>query len=107
MDSTKIEAVLAWPAPKNVKGVRGFLGLIGYYCKFIQDYGKIAKPLTELTEKEGFRWDEITQQAFETLKRAITTAPVLALPDFEKIFDIECGASGRGVGAVLMQDSRR
>jgi hypothetical protein len=65
VDPEKIQCILAWPRPKNVKGVRGFLGLTGYYRKFIKDYGKLAKPLTELTKKEGFKWGEQDQLAFE------------------------------------------
>jgi len=82
------------------------LGLTGYYRKFIKDYGKIAKPLTELTEKEGFQWNPTAQQAFEMIKKKLTTALVLRLPDFNKEFFIECDATGVGIGAVLVQEGR-
>ncbi|CAJ2651205.1 unnamed protein product [Trifolium pratense] len=106
VDPNKVISVLQWPQPKNVKGVRGFLGLTGYYRKFIRDYGKIAKPFTELTKKDSFKWNEKAREAFEVLKQKLTTAPVLAFPDFSKSFVIECDASGTGLGAILMQDKK-
>jgi hypothetical protein len=103
VDPEKIECILAWPEPKNVKGVRGFLGLTGYYRKFIKDYGKLAKPLTELTKKDNFSWGPEAKVAFSHLKHVMTTPPVLALPNFDLPFEVECDAAGRGLGAVLMQ----
>jgi hypothetical protein len=103
VDPEKVKCILAWPVPKNVKGVRGFLGLTGYYRKFIKDYGKLAKPLTELTKKDNFLWNAEVNKAFQTLKRVMTTPPVLVLPNFDLPFEVECDAAGRGLGAVLMQ----
>nr|XP_027187857.1 uncharacterized protein LOC113785482 [Cicer arietinum] len=106
MDPAKVLNVLQWPTPKNVKGVRGFLGLTGYYRKFIKDYGKMARPLTELTKRDNFKWGEGVEQAFQLLKQKVTFAPVLALPDFQKEFFIESDASGNGLGAILIQEGR-
>ncbi|GAU42021.1 hypothetical protein TSUD_90550 [Trifolium subterraneum] len=103
VDQEKIQCILAWPIPKSVKGVRGFLGLTGYYRKFIKDYGKLAKPLTELTKKDSFMWNAEANAAFQLLKEVMTSPPVLVLPNFNLPFEVECDAAGRGIGAVLMQ----
>jgi hypothetical protein len=103
MDVGKIQGILDWPV--FVRALCGFLGLAGYYRKFVQDYDLIAAPLTALLRKSGFGWTDTAVAAFQALKTVLITASVLALPDFTKIFIIECDAS-YGFGAVLLQDKK-
>jgi len=98
--------MLNWPFPSTLKSLRGFLGLTGYYRKFIKGYSSIAAPLTSLLRKNSFEWTPTAKEAFTALKNAVTNPPVLILPDFTKPFIIQCDASGCGVGAVLMQQER-
>ncbi|XP_074282884.1 putative mitochondrial protein AtMg00860 [Silene latifolia] len=100
---SKVKAMLEWPVPKNVKELRGFLGLAGYYRKFIKAYGIISKPLTNLLRKNGFTCTEQATAAFKSLQAAMVKAPVLALPNFSEQFEVETNASGKGIGAVLSQ----
>lgn len=109
MDPSKVAAVLRWPVPKSIKAVRGFLGLTGYYRRFIRNYGKIAQPLTTLFKNKSvsiFCWTREVDASFRELQQALVTAPVLSMPDFSKTFVIECDASGSGLGAVLMQTNQ-
>lgn len=86
-----------------LRAVRSFLGHTGYYRKFIKNYGTIAAPLTALLKREAFRWSLEADAAFAALKAALSSAPVLQLPDFARTFTVECDASGSGIGAVLHQ----
>jgi hypothetical protein len=104
MDPAKVQAIHDWPAPRFVHAVCGFLGLAGYYRKFVHNYNTVAAPLTELRKKDGFAWDEAVAAAFLALKVAVTSDPVLAMPDFAKLFVVECDASTFGFGAVLVQE---
>jgi hypothetical protein len=106
VDSKKIESMQDWPHPKTLKILHGFMGLTGYYCMFVKNYGKIAAPLTTLINNNSFTWTPVAAQAFQTLKMAMCTTPVLALPDFTKTFFLECDASGKGIGFFLMQEGQ-
>lgn len=100
MDPSKVESIVAWPYPKEV---RAFLGLTGYYRRFVKNYDLIAQPLTALLKKNAFLWNTKAQQAWDSLKTAMVSAPVLILPNFEEVFTIEVDASSKGIGAVLSQ----
>jgi hypothetical protein len=91
----------------TVHEIQSFLGLAGYYHRFILDFYKIAKPMTQLLEKDRkFDWTLECEQAFHTLRTLLTSAPVLAQPDIEKSFDVYCDTSGTGLGRVLMQEGQ-
>ena len=105
VDPSKVQAVLTWEQPKSVTQVRSFLGLAGYYRRFIENFSKHAKPMTELLKKEKkFEWTPQCEESFLELKSRLTTAPVLILPDIHKDFEIFCDASRQGLGCVLMQE---
>jgi hypothetical protein len=107
VDPSKVQAVLDWKPPRTVHQVHSFLGLAGYYRRFIPNFSKIAKPITDLLKKEEkFFWNAERDEVFQTLKKLLSTSPVLAQPDITKSFDVYCDASGTGLGCVLMQEGR-
>jgi hypothetical protein len=107
IDPSKVQEVLDWKSPRLVTQISSFLRLAGYYRRFIPNFSKIDKPMTKLLEKDDkFRWSPQCEEAFLTLKKLLTTAPVLAQPDIDKSFDVYCDVSDTGIGVVLMQDGR-
>jgi ribonuclease HI len=107
VDPGKVKDVLNWMPPTTALEIQSFLGLAGYYCQFIKDFSKIAKPMTKLLEKnKAFEWTTEYQASFEELRKRLTSAPVLVLLDLTKKFDIYCDASCQGLGCVLMQEGQ-
>jgi hypothetical protein len=107
VDPEKVQEVMDWKPPTTVRQIQSFLGLAGYYRRFIPDFSRIAKPMTKLLKKGvKFDWNQKCEDAFHALRRHLTTAPVLAQLDDTKSFDVYCDASRTGLGCVLMQDNR-
>ncbi|CAM4570062.1 unnamed protein product [Lepidochelys kempii] len=103
----KVDAIQKWSVPKSKKQVKSFLGLAGYYRRFVPQHSQIAAPLTDLTKKKqpnAVQWTEECQKAFNQLKATLMSDPVLRAPDFDKPFLVTTDVSKRGVGAVLMQE---
>src|SRR2546429_785845 len=107
VDEEKVKDIQEWPQATSVTQVRSFHGLASFYRRFVPNFSTIAAPLTSIIKKEkGFEWGKEQDEAFETLKKKLTTTPVLSLPNFDSTFEIECDASGIGIGAVLMQERK-
>jgi hypothetical protein len=107
MDPPKVESVTKWEQPLNVTDVRSFLGMAGYYHRSIENFSKIAKPMTELLKNNTkFEWSEACERSFQELKRRLTTTPVLTLPDIRKDLVVYCDASRQGLGCILMQEGK-
>ncbi|WJZ85464.1 hypothetical protein VitviT2T_004999 [Vitis vinifera] len=104
VDKAKVELIVKLPSPTNVKGVRQFLGHVGFYRKFIKDFSKLARPLYELLVKDAkFIWDERCQRSFEQLKSFLTTTPIVRASNWQLPFEVICDASDFVIGAVLGQ----
>jgi hypothetical protein len=107
VDPGKVKKLLEWKTPTSVSEVRSFLGLAGYYQRFILNLSNITKLVTEVLKKgRKYVWSDTCDEAFKHLKKLLTTSLVLAQPDITKPFDIYCDASGTGLGGVLMQEGR-
>lgn len=101
--ASKVEAIYQWPTPRSTRAIRSFLGLAGFYRRFIRGYATIAAPLVHITTMEHFEWTAQAQTTFEQLKQALSEAPVLALLDFQLPFIVETDAFGIRMGVVLSQ----
>ncbi|WVZ53169.1 hypothetical protein U9M48_004150 [Paspalum notatum var. saurae] len=107
IDPEKVQDVMERQQPINVSEIRNFIGLAGYYLRFIEGFAKIARPMSSLLQKDKkFEWTEACERSFQKLKAKLTTAPVLALPNIHRDFVIYCDASRQGLGCVLMQDNK-
>ena len=107
VDPEKVEAVMSWERPKLVFEIRSFLGLAGYYRRFIKDFSQLAPPMTRLTRKEvKFDWDDRCEEAFQELKIRLTSSPILIVPDRGQGYTVYYDASRVGLGCVLMQSGR-
>ena len=107
VSQAKIKAVSRWAVPTSVTEIQSFLGLAGYYRRFVEDFSTLAAPLTALTKKDRkYEWSDKCEQSFQELKKRLTSAPILVLPTDDAYFTVYCDASKIGLGTVLMQKGK-
>ena len=107
IDPSKVEVVMEWKQPKLVFEIRSFLGLAGYYRRFIWNFSKLARPMTELMQKGvKFKWNDACERSFQDLKQRLTSAPILIIPESDMGYTMHCDASKEGLGCVLMQNGK-
>ena len=108
MDPEKVKAILEWPTPRSATEVRSFHGLVSFYRKFIKNFCGIFAPLSDTIKgnRKEFKWTTLAARSFELLKKKVIEKPVLALPNFSKVFQVDCDASGSAIGVVLSQEGK-
>ena len=106
MDADKVKCIMEWPYQKSIKNARGFLGSIGYYRRFVKNYGVLAQPFIALFKANSFEWNNSTKLAWDGLKQATVITLVLALLNFHAMFIVESDASNHGIGVVLTQKGK-
>ena len=106
IDPSKVEGIESWPVPKSIHIVRSFHGMVSFCRRFIKHFNTLVSPITECMKWGIFKWTKEAQESFEAIKRNMTIAPILTLPDFSKVFELDCDASNVGIGTILSQKGR-